>query len=109
MKRGGKTEEEILKAFNTPMEMQVFTWQGMKDTVMTPMDSIRYQKYFLRAGFMSMDPKTGFVKAYVGGPDFHNFQYDMVTSGRRQIGSTIKPFLYTLAMEEGRTPCDMEE
>ncbi len=108
MKRGGKTEEEILKAFNTPMEMQVFTWQGMKDTVMTPMDSIRYQKYFLRAGFMSMDPKTGFVKAYVGGPDFHNFQYDMVTSGRRQIGSTIKPFLYTLAMEEGRTPCDME-
>lgn len=108
MKRNGHSEAEILKSFNTPVDMQVFTWSGMKDTIMTPMDSIRYQKYFLRAGFMSMDPKTGFVKAYVGGPDFVNFQYDMVTSGRRQVGSTIKPFLYTLAMEEGRTPCDME-
>lgn len=108
MRRAGKSEKEILQAFNTPVDMQVFTWQGMKDTVMTPMDSIRYQKFFLRAGFMSMDPRTGYVKAYVGGPDFTNFQYDMVTSGRRQVGSTIKPFLYTLAMEEGRTPCDME-
>ena len=72
------------------------------------MDSIKHVKYFLRAGFMSMDARNGHVKAYVGGPDFYNFQYDMVTSGRRQVGSTIKPFLYTLAMEEGRTPCDME-
>ena len=108
MKRGGASEAEILKAFNTPTDMQVFTWAGMKDTDMTPMDSIRYQKYFLRAGMMAMDPRTGAVKAYVGGPDFSNFQYDMVTSGRRQVGSTIKPFLYTLAMEEGRTPCDLE-
>ncbi|MEG1587091.1 MAG: transglycosylase domain-containing protein [Bacteroidales bacterium] len=108
MRQAGIKEADIVKAFNTPTDMQVFTWGGMKDTVMTPMDSIKYQKYFLRAGFMSMDPKTGHVKAYVGGPDFSNFQYDMVTSGRRQVGSTIKPFLYTLAMEEGRTPCDME-
>ncbi|MEG1616195.1 MAG: transglycosylase domain-containing protein [Bacteroidales bacterium] len=108
LRNAGKSEAEILKSFNTPVDMQVFTWNGMKDTVMSPMDSIRYQKYFLRAGFMAMDPKTGYVKAYVGGPDFSNFQYDMVTAGRRQVGSTIKPFLYTLAMEEGRTPCDME-
>jgi penicillin-binding protein 1A len=108
MKHTGASDAEIKKAFNTPVDMQVFTWAGMKDTTMTPMDSIRYQKYFLRAGFMAMDPRTGAVKAYVGGPDFSNFQYDMVTSGRRQVGSTIKPFLYTLAMEEGRTPCDME-
>ena len=108
MRQSGAGEAEIVKAFNTPTDMQVFTWNGMKDTIMTPMDSIRYQKYYLRAGFMSMDPKTGHVKAYVGGPDFSNFQYDMVTSGRRQVGSTIKPFLYTLAMEEGRTPCDIE-
>ncbi|MDO5571989.1 MAG: transglycosylase domain-containing protein [Bacteroidales bacterium] len=108
MKKGGAKDAEILKAFNTPIDMQVFTWSGMKDTIMSPMDSIRYQKYFLRAGFMSMDPINGHVKAYVGGPDISSFQYDMVTSGRRQVGSTIKPFLYTLAMEEGRTPCDLE-
>lgn len=108
MKRNGKSETEIEESFKTPTEMQVFTWEGMKDTTMTPLDSIRHQKYYLRAGFMSMDPHTGHVKAYVGGPDFVNFQYDMVTSGRRQVGSTIKPFLYTLAMEEGRTPCDEE-
>ncbi|MGL4293666.1 MAG: transglycosylase domain-containing protein, partial [Bacteroidales bacterium] len=108
MRKSGMNESDIVKAFNTPVDMQVFTWAGMKDTIMTPMDSIRYQKYFLRAGFMSMDSRTGHVKAYVGGPDFSNFQYDMVTSGRRQVGSTIKPFLYTLAMEEGRTPCDVE-
>ncbi len=108
LKKAGKSNDEILASFNTPMEMQVFTWNGMKDTIMTPMDSIRYQKFFLRAGFMSMDPRTGHVKAYVGGGDFANFQYDMVTQGRRQVGSTIKPFLYSFAMEEGRTPCDLE-
>ncbi len=108
MKRAGASDEAIVKAFNTPVDMQIFTWEGLKDTIMTPLDSIRHVKYFLRAGFMSMDPRNGHVKAYVGGPDFYNFQYDMVTSGRRQVGSTIKPFLYTLAMEEGRTPCDME-
>ena len=108
MKKNGKSEEEIIASFNTPIDMQVFTWNGMRDTIMTPMDSIRYQKYFLRAGFMSMDPRNGHVKAYVGGGDFYNFQYDMATQGRRQVGSTIKPFLYTFAMEEGRTPCDLE-
>ena len=81
--------------------MSVFSWEGEKDTIMTPMDSIRYYKFFLRAGFMSMDPRNGHVKAYVGGPNYHYFQYDMAMVGRRQVGSTIKPFLYTLAMENG--------
>ncbi len=106
MKRAGHSEAEIKAAFNTPVEMKVFSYAGPVDTVMTPMDSIIYQKHFLRAGFMSMDPVTGHVKAYVGGPNFSFFQYDMVSTGRRQIGSTIKPFLYTYAMEEGFTPCD---
>lgn len=104
MKRAGASADEIEKAFNTPVEMQVFSYEGMIDTVMTPLDSIKYQKSFLRTGFMVMDPHNGLVKAYVGGPDFSNFQYDMAGIGRRQIGSTIKPFLYTLAMEEGFTP-----
>ena len=108
LRKYGHKHDEIVKTFHEPREMQIFTWDGMKDTLMTPMDSIRHQKYYLRAGFMSMDPRTGYVKAYVGGPDFSNFQYDMVTAGRRQVGSTIKPFLYTLAMEEGSTPCDTE-
>ncbi len=106
MKKNGASEAEIRKAFNTPEEMSVFSWQGEKDTVMTPMDSIRYYKFFLRAGFMSMDPRNGYVKAYVGGPNYHYFQYDMAMTGRRQVGSTVKPFLYTLAMENGFSPCD---
>lgn len=106
MKNAGASETEIKKAFNTPEEMSVFSWEGEKDTVMTPMDSIRYYKFFLRAGFMSMDPRNGHVKAYVGGPNYHYFQYDMAMTGRRQVGSTIKPFLYTLAMENGFSPCD---
>ncbi|MDR0989416.1 MAG: transglycosylase domain-containing protein [Prevotellaceae bacterium] len=106
MKRNGATETEIRKAFDTPETMSVFTWNGERDTVMTPMDSIRYYKYFLRTGFMSMDPRNGHVKAYVGGPDISYFQYDMAMMGRRQIGSTVKPFLYTLAMENGYSPCD---
>lgn len=106
MKNAGASEAEIKKAFNTPEEMSVFSWEGEKDTVMTPMDSIRYYKFFLRAGFMSMDPRNGHVKAYVGGPNYHYFQYDMAMTGRRQVGSTIKPFLYTLAMENGFSPCD---
>lgn len=106
MSEAGASEKEIRKAFDTPVDMQVFSWSGMIDTVMTPMDSIRYNKSFLRTGFMVMDSKTGHVKAYVGGIDFRNFQYDMVSDGRRQVGSTIKPFLYTLAMEEGFSPCD---
>lgn len=106
MKKAGATEAEIKKAFDTPEEMSVFSWEVEKDTIMTPMDSIRYYKFFLRAGFMSMDPRSGHVKAYVGGPNYHYFQYDMAMVGRRQVGSTIKPFLYTLAMENGFSPCD---
>ena len=106
MKAMGASEEEIVKAFNTRTEMTVFTYHGDLDTIMTPMDSIRYYKSFLRAGFMSMDPKTGAVKAYVGGLDYTHFMYDMVMLGRRQVGSTIKPFLYSLGMENGMSPCD---
>lgn len=106
MKREGATEAEIDSAFNTPVEMEVFSYNGMIDTIMSPMDSIRYHKYFLRCGMMSIDAKSGYVKAYVGGPSFEQFQYDMATRGRRQVGSTIKPYLYTLAMEEGMWPCD---
>ena len=108
MKKAGKTEEEIRAAFNTPVEMQVFSYEGngLIDTVMSPMDSIRWLKTYLRCGFLSMDPLTGHVKAYVGGPDFAHFQYDMATMGRRQVGSTVKPYLYTLAMDEGMSPCD---
>ena len=105
MKAAGYSQEEIDKAFNTKTEMSVFTYKGDKDTIMTPLDSIIYYKKFLRTGFFSMDPKNGQVKAYVGGLDFQHFAYDMATEGRRQVGSTIKPFLYSLAMENGMTPC----
>ncbi|MBR5716192.1 MAG: transglycosylase domain-containing protein [Bacteroidales bacterium] len=107
MKANGYSTEEIEKAFQKPIAMKIFSWAGEIDTIMSPWDSLRWQKQFLRAGFMCMDT-LGYVKAYVGGPDFAFFQYDMVTAGRRQVGSTIKPLLYTLAMEEGRTPCDEE-
>ena len=107
MKKAGATEKEIRKAFDTPQEMTVFTYNGEKDTIMTPMDSLRYYKHFLRTGFMSMDPVTGYVKAYVGGTNYNYFQYDMANVGRRQVGSTIKPYVYTLAMENGFSPCDM--
>lgn len=107
MSEAGYSDEEIRKAFHTRTNMTIFTYHGDQDTTMTPLDSIRYVKSFLRAGFMSMDPKTGYVKAYVGGLDYSHFQYDMVMLGRRQVGSTIKPFLYSLAMENGFTPCDV--
>ena len=107
MKSSGYSAEEIEKAFQKPVVMKLFSWEGEIDTIMSPWDSLRWQKQFLRAGFLCMDT-LGYVKAYVGGPDFEFFQYDMVTNGRRQVGSTIKPLLYTLAMEEGRTPCDEE-
>jgi penicillin-binding protein 1A len=106
LKNAGRSEAEINRIFNTPVEMQIFSWKGMIDTTMTPTDSIRYCKSFLRTGFMAMDPRTGHVKAYVGGIDYNYFKYDMVTTGRRQIGSTMKPFLYSLAMVEGFSPCD---
>jgi len=107
MKSAGHSEDEIMKAFRTKTEMSVFTYHGEIDTIMTPLDSIRYYKSFLRAGFMSMCPQNGHVKAYVGGLDFMHFAYDMVMDGRRQVGSTIKPFLYSLAMENGFSPCDL--
>lgn len=107
MKQAGASEAEIVRAFNTPTEMSVFTYHGEVDTVMTPMDSIRYYKSFLRCGFMSMSPQDGAVKAYVGGPDFVHFNYDMCMEGRRQVGSTIKPYLYAMAMENGFSPCDV--
>ena len=106
LKKQGMNENEIRKVFNTPVAMRVFSYDGLIDTTMTPMDSIRWNKHFLRCGFMSMDAHSGAVKAYVGGPNFTYFQYDMVTSGRRQVGSTIKPYLFTLAMDEGMWPCD---
>ena len=106
MKAAGCTPEEIKEAFRKKIEMTMFTYHGDIDTLMSPLDSIRYYKGFLRSGFMSMDPKTGAVKAYVGGLDYPHFMYDMVSLGRRQVGSTIKPFLYSLAMENGFTPCD---
>lgn len=101
----GLSEREIIEEFNVPVKMTIFTWEGPVETEMTPRDSILHVKGILRAGFMAMDPRNGYVKAYVGGPDFRYFQYDMVSTGRRQVGSTMKPFLYTLAMEDGYTPC----
>lgn len=106
MKKDGCSESEIDKAFETPTDMTVFSYHGEIDTIMTPMDSIRYYKNFLRSGFMAMDTHTGYVKAYVGGLNYKYFQYDMAGVGRRQVGSTIKPYLYTLAMENGMSPCD---
>lgn len=106
MKDAGADDEAITRAFKTKTEMSVFSWNGLIDTVMTPLDSIRYYKTFLRTAFMAMDSHTGHVKSYVGGIDFANFQYDMVTTGRRQVGSTMKPFVFSLAMNEGFTPCD---
>ncbi|MDR1882439.1 MAG: transglycosylase domain-containing protein [Prevotella sp.] len=106
MKKGGASEKEILAGFKKPVEMKIFSWKGEIDTIMTPWDSVRYHKGFMRSGFMAMDTHTGYVKAYVGGIDYRYFQYDMVNMGRRQVGSTIKPYLYALSMQEGVTPCD---
>jgi penicillin-binding protein 1A len=105
MRARGVPEDSILLAFNTPVKMKVFSWKGDRDTIMTPLDSIRYYKYFIRSGFMVEDPHNGYVKAYVGGPDFRYFKWDVVTQQKRQIGSTIKPFLYTIAMQNGYSPC----
>ena len=107
LKNDGMPHDSIIATFHEAYPMRVFTYdRGMIDTIMTPYDSIKWQKSYLRCGFMSMDPITGHVKAYVGGPNFANFQYDMVTKGRRQVGSTVKPYLYTLAMDEGMWPCE---
>ena len=106
LKKEKKSDREIWKAFEKKIKMQVFTWNGMRDTLMSPLDSIKHYKAFFRSGFMVMDPRSAHVKAYVGGPDYRYFMYDMVSVGKRQVGSTIKPMLYTLAMQEGMTPCD---
>ena len=108
MKNNGASESEIVKSFSQPVKMRLFSWNGKGyiDTVMTPDDSIRYYKGHLRAAFMAIEPNTGHIKAYVGGPNYRYFKYDNVRQGKRQVGSTIKPFLYTLAMQEGMSPCD---
>ncbi len=108
MKAGGASEEDILKSFDEPARMRVFAWNknGYVDTTMTPNDSIKYYKSFLRAGLMALEPGTGYIRAYVGGGNYRYFKYDQVRQGKRQVGSTFKPFLYTLAMQEGFTPCD---
>lgn len=107
LRANGMPRDSILEIFRTPVKMKVFTWEGEIDTIMSPMDSLRYYKFFLRAGFMAMEPSTGHVKAYVGGHNFKYFKYDHVKQSKRQAGSTIKPFLYTLAMQEGFSPCYM--
>jgi penicillin-binding protein 1A len=106
LKKAGLNDEAIRKNFNTPVEMTLFTWQGEKDTTLSPWDSIRYAKYYLQAGFMSMDPQSGYIKAWVGGINHSHFQYDHVQIGHgRQVGSTFKPFVYALAIQEGYSPC----
>ena len=108
MKANGASEAQIRKSFSEPVKMRLFSWNknGYGDTLMTPDDSIKYYKSHLRAAFMAIEPHTGHIKAYVGGPNYRYFKYDNVRQGKRQVGSTIKPFLYTLAMQEGMTPCD---
>jgi len=107
MKRAGFSEKEIKETFMEPIDMKVFSWHGDIDTNMTPWDSLRYYKFFLNAGMMSMEPQTGYVRAYVGGIDYEYFKFDHVKKSKRQVGSTFKPFLYTLAMmdENIHTPC----
>jgi len=105
MKLAGIPEDSIMLAFNTPVKMRVFSWKGDRDTIMSPLDSLRYYKFFIRSSFLVEDPHTGYVKAYVGGPDFRYFKYDAVTQQKKQVGSTIKPFLYTIAMQNGYSPC----
>ena len=105
-KENNASDAEIQKSFHTPVRMSIFTYHGEMDTIMTPIDSIKYYKSFLRTGFLSICPQNGHVKAYVGGLNFSHFAYDMAMEGRRQVGSTIKPLLYSLAMENGFSPCD---
>jgi len=120
LKNAGKSDSEIRRAFDVPTEMTIFSWDGEIDTVMTPRDSVIYYRWFLQTGLMAMDPHSGHVKAWVGGIDFSHFKYDHVRAGKldaatntilpgggRQVGSTFKPFVYALAMEEGRSPCEL--
>lgn len=105
LKAGGKSEAEITKVFETPVKMRVFSWRGEIDTMLSPLDSIRYYKSYLQCGFMAMEPQTGYIKAWVGGINHEHFKYDHVKVGRRQVGSTFKPFVYALAIQEGYSPC----
>jgi len=105
LKEEGLNEDEIKKAFNVKVPMNIFTWKGSVDTMMTPMDSIKYNKLMLRNAMMSMEPKTGHIKAWVGGIDFDHFKYDQVKMGTRQVGSTAKPFTYAVAIDNGYSPC----
>jgi penicillin-binding protein 1A len=105
LRESGASTAEIDKSFHTPTDMRVFTWKGDKDTVLSPWDSIRYYKSFLQTGFMSMEPQTGFIKAWVGGINYKHFKYDHVRESKRQVGSTFKPFVYALAIQEGWSPC----
>lgn len=106
-KEDGLSDSETRRSFDEPIHMQVWSWQGTRDTIMTPRDSILYVKGIMRTGFVAMNPANGHVLAYVGGINFRNFQYDMVSRGRRQVGSTVKPFLYSLSMVDGYSPCDL--
>jgi penicillin-binding protein 1A len=105
LKESGKTETEIKEDFNTPVKMEIFSWRGNIDTTMTPMDSIKYYKMFLRNSMMAMDPSNGEVRAWVGGIDFEHFKYDQVKMGTRQVGSTAKPFTYAVGIDNGYSPC----
>ena len=106
MKQAGKSDSEIVTAFNTPVKMRVFTFKGDRDTVLTPRDSLIHYKKTMRGAFVAIDPSTGYVRAYVGGPDYRYFKYDAATQGKRQVGSTAKPFIYTFAIDQlGLTPC----
>lgn len=105
LQASGKNNRQIIENFNTPVEMSIFSWAGEIDTVMTPMDSIKWYLRYFRSSFMAMDTETGQVRAYVGGPNYKYFMFDMVKDGKRQVGSTVKPFLYTLAMQNGYMPC----
>ena len=106
MSKAGASEKEILSAFKTPQNMSVFTFKGVRDTVMTPRDSLIHYKKIMRASFVAIDPTTGYVRAYIGGPDYRYFKYDAATQGKRQVGSTAKPFIYTFAIDHlGLSPC----
>jgi penicillin-binding protein 1A len=105
LREAGKNNAEIREEFNIPVEMSLFSWKGDIDTIMSPIDSIKWYLRFFRSSFMAMENGSGMVKAYVGGPSYEHFMYDMVKGGKRQVGSTVKPFLYTLAMQNGYTPC----
>ena len=105
LNKAGKSKNEINSIFRKKVPMTIFSWKGERDTLMSPIDSIKYYKYFIHSGMMSMDPKNGYVKAYVGGINYKHFKYDHVSVGKRQVGSTFKPFLYSIAMQEGYSPC----